>query len=84
MDNYNDPIKVLVKCTVDATKKLLAKARFDRTSIGVITDISGNVYTVAVFGGTYSIQSSQLFNINQRVAVTAPQNDFKHLLLRPI
>lgn len=84
MNSASDLISVLSKVIVDAADEISRKAKFDRTSIGIVTQSDGDKYTVAVFGGTYVIQSSQSFSAGQRVAVTAPQNDFKHLILRAI
>lgn len=79
-----DWIESLSKTIVEAADRAVAKAQFDRTSFGIVNEINGDQYKVAVFGDEYVIQSSKQFELHQRVAVTAPQGDFKHLLINSI
>lgn len=84
MKTNDELIKILSKSIIDAAKKISKDSNFDKTSIGIIKEVNGNTYKVLVFGGTYDIDSSQTFNINQRVAVTAIQNNFNNLIIRAI
>lgn len=66
-------------------ERLISNAKFDRTAVGtivkVLDDHSG--YVVAAFGKEYTIASNALFQVNDAVAVIAPQNDFKRLYIKP-
>ena len=81
MKNNEELIKILSKMIVETTFEIVNRAKFDRTSIGVVKNVNGNKYTVNVFGGTYEISSSKTFAVNQKVAVIAPQNNFKNLIM---
>lgn len=82
--DYNDIIDTLVKTVLDAVYSIVERLPFDKSCIGVILKVEANRYTVAAFGAEYVIESSNEYKKGQRVAVTAPQNDFKHLFLTNI
>lgn len=84
MSNIDELIKTLSKSIIDAVEEKIKKAKFDKTSIGIVKEVAGNNYTVNAFGGTYVIKSSEKFKVNQHVAVTAPQSNFNNLIMRAI
>lgn len=48
--NSQDAIDVLSKVIVDTIEKKLNDAKFDKSQTGVVTAVSGNTYTISVFG----------------------------------
>lgn len=78
-----DAIDVLSKVIVDTIDKKLDNANFDKSQTGVVTAVSGNTYTIAVFGSQYNITSDQIFTVGQSVVVTALQGDMKRLVCSP-
>lgn len=81
--NSQDAIDVLSKVIVDTIDKKLDTANFDKSQTGVVTAVSGNTYTIAVFGSQYNITSDQIFTVGQSVVVTALQGDMKRLVCSP-
>lgn len=81
--NSQDAIDVLSKVIVDTIDKKLDNANFDKSQTGVVTAVSGNTYTIAVFGSQYNITSDQIFTVGQSVVVTALQGDMKRLVCSP-
>lgn len=79
--DYNEIVDIIVKTVLDAVYKIVEKLPFDKTTIGVVVKVENNNYTVIAFGREYVIQSKNTFELGERVAVTAPQNDFKHLIM---
>lgn len=78
-----DAIDVLSKVIVNTIDKRLNDAKFDKSQTGVVTAVSGNTYTISVFGSQYNITSDQIFTVGQSVVVTALQGDMKRLVCSP-
>lgn len=81
--NSQDAIDVLSKVIVDTIEKKLNNAKFDKSQTGVVTAVSGNTYTISVFGSQYNITSDQIYTVGQSVVVTALQGDMKRLVCSP-
>ena len=85
LDDAIAGLKDLAKEVKRYCERLMSTAKFDRTAVGtivkVLDDHSG--YVVAAFGKEYTIASNALFQVNDAVAVIAPQNDFKRLYIKP-
>nr|DAQ77849.1 MAG TPA: Putative tail protein [Caudoviricetes sp.] len=85
LDDAIAGLKDLAKEVKRYCERLISNAKFDRTAVGtivkVLDDHSG--YVVAAFGKEYTIASNALFQMNDAVAVIAPQNDFKRLYIKP-
>lgn len=85
LDDAIAGLKDLAKEVKRYCERLINNAKFDRTTVGtivkVLDDHSG--YVVAAFGKEYTIASNALFQVNDAVAVIAPQNDFKRLYIKP-
>jgi hypothetical protein len=85
LDDAIAGLKDLAKEVKRYCERLISNAKFDRTAVGtivkVLDDHSG--YVVAAFGKEYTISSNALFQVNDAVAVIAPQNDFKRLYIKP-
>lgn len=85
LDDAIAGLKDLAKEMKRYCERLISNAKFDRTAVGtivkVLDDHSG--YVVAAFGKEYTIASNALFQVNDAVAVIAPQNDFKRLYIKP-
>lgn len=85
LDDAIAGLKDLAKEVKRYCERLINNAKFDRTAVGtivkVLDDHSG--YVVAAFGKEYTIASNALFQVNDAVAVIAPQNDFKRLYIKP-
>lgn len=85
LDDAIAGLKDLAKEVKRYCERLISNAKFDRTAVGtivkVLDDHSG--YVVAAFGKEYTIASNALFQVNDAVAVIAPQNDFKRLYVKP-
>lgn len=85
LDDAIAGLKDLAKEVKRYCERLISNAKFDRTAVGTIVkmldDHSG--YVVAAFGKEYTIASNALFQVNDAVAVIAPQNDFKRLYIKP-
>lgn len=85
LDDAIAGLKDLAKEVKRYCERLISNAKFDRTTVGtivkVLDDHSG--YVVAAFGKEYTIASNALFQVNDAVAVIAPQNDFKRLYIKP-
>lgn len=85
LDDAIAGLKDLAKEVKRYCERLISNAKFDRTAVGtivkVLDDHSG--YVVTAFGKEYTIASNALFQVNDAVAVIAPQNDFKRLYIKP-
>ena len=85
LDDAIAGLKDLAKEVQRYCEQLISNDKFDRTAVGtivkVLDDHSG--YVVAAFGKEYTIASNALFQVNDAVAVIAPQNDFKRLYIKP-
>ena len=81
MDNSKELANVIASCVVQSVQKILATASFDKSSVGVITAVDGNDYTVAAFGGRYTVSTKLEFSLYQKVAVVAPQGNFSKLYM---
>lgn len=82
--DYNEVVTVIAKTVIDAVKRIVSNLSFDKTTFGIILKANGTEYTVSAFGKEYVIISQKTFSVGQRVAVTAPQSDFKHLIMHDI
>lgn len=83
--DYSEVVEIIVKNVLEAINKVTEKLPFDKSSEGKIMKILENhYYMVLVFGKEYKIYSSHDFKLGQRVLVTAPQNDFKRLVMTDI
>lgn len=65
-------------------EKAITKASFDKSSIGRIVSKESGYYKVKAFGGTFDVESDLAFNVNQRVAVVAPQGNMHKLYMLAI
>lgn len=83
MSEIESLIDMLSKMIVGTVDKRLSSADFDKSSQGVVTAKDGDTYTIAVFGGSYTITTDQAFVIGQKVVVTAPQGNMKNLIVSP-
>lgn len=81
MENSKELANVIASCVVQSVQKILATASFDKSSVGVITAVDGDEYTVAAFGGQYTIATKLRFSLYQKVAVVAPQGNFSKLYM---
>lgn len=81
MPDYSKMLEVMSTTIIQAAKRLIDGANFDRSSVGKIVSIDGHNYTVNAFGGEYVVYSPLFFAVNESVVVTAPQNNFSKLLL---
>lgn len=81
MDNSKELANVIASCVVQSVQKILATASFDKSSVGVITAVDGNDYTVSAFGGQYTVSTKLEFSLYQKVAVVAPQGNFSKLYM---
>lgn len=85
--NKNDVngISVLVEKLYVATKKLISKAEFDRTSIGQVVSINEDgTYSVAVFSGTFKLSYKEHLQIGDVVRVKIPQNVWKDMYIESV
>ena len=76
-------LESMARSIIQATKKMIDNADYDRSSAGRIVGIDGHNYTVEAFGGRYVVYCPQLLTLNQSVVVTAPQNNFNKLFISP-
>jgi hypothetical protein len=85
LDDAIAGLKDLAKEVKRYCERLINNAKFDRTAVGTIVKIldDHSGYVVAAFGKEYTIASNALFQVNDAVAVIAPQNDFKRLYIKP-
>lgn len=61
--------------------KMIAKAKYDRTLKGQITeDLGSNKYKVKINGQEYDCTGICSLSVRDIVFVTAPQNDFSRLI----
>ena len=74
-------VETLARVMTSIAEAVISRAKFDKSSIGVVTAKDGTVYTVKAFGSQYTIESSLSFSVNQRVAVIAPQSNFSKLYM---
>lgn len=81
MNENKEAIETIAKVICSAVESLLAKAQFDKSSVGVVTERNGTFYHVRAFGSVYEIESDLDFWVNQKVAVVAPQGNFSKLYM---
>lgn len=81
--NGSDAVDVISKVLVSTVEKVINNAKFDKSMLGVVTDVNGDTYTVSAFGGQYTIKSDQTYTIGQSIVVTALQGDMKRLVCSP-
>lgn len=63
-------------------QQLINRASYDRTSIGQVTAVNGGgMYTVAAFGGTYTLPYKQSLAVGTVVRVKVPQNNWKDIYI---
>lgn len=77
-----EAIKELAVQIHKGCERLISKAGYDRTSIGQVTAVNGGgMYTVAAFGGTYTLPYKQSLGIGTVVRVKVPQNNWKDIYI---
>lgn len=82
MKDYVEAIKELSAQIHKYCQRLIASAGFDKTSIGQVTAVNGGgMYTVAAFGGTYTLPYKQSLAVGTVVRVKVPQNNWKDIYI---
>lgn len=84
MTEVDKAINSMAKMILEAAKNVVKDGSFDKTFFGIITDNSGGKYTVTAAGQDYTVKSTQYFALNERVAVTAVQNNYNTLVLHKL
>ncbi len=80
-----DGISMFVEKLYVAVKKLISQAEFDRTSIGQVLEVNGeNKYTVAAFGGRYTLTYKSQLKVGDVVRVKIPQNIWKDMYIESV
>lgn len=75
-------LELLAENVISACKKLIARANFDRTSVGhMVKDNGDGTYDVNAFGKVYTLPYAGTINPRQVVYVKAPCNDFNNLYI---
>ena len=65
--------------------RLVTKASFDKTSIGQVTAVNGDgSYTVAAFGGTYTMPYRETLGMGTVVRVKVPQNNWNDIYIESV
>lgn len=78
-------LSVLIDKLYVATKKLISRAEFDRTSIGQIIKVNGDgTYNVAAFSGTYTLPYKEQLKVGDIVRVKIPQNVWKEMYIESV
>lgn len=72
---------ILADEIVNCVRVLISKAKFDRSSIGRVVSVHEDYCIVNAFGQEYKVTTNLSFSKNQRVAVVAPQGNFKKLYM---
>lgn len=72
---------VLVEAISTAAKDAVKNAKFDVSSYGVVTAKDGSTYTIAAFGGEYTVTTNRDYKIGQKLVVTAMQKNFRNIVL---
>ena len=63
-------------------ERLISKAGYDRTSVGQVTAVNGGgMYTVAAFGGSYTLPYKTYIPVGTVVRVKVPQNNWKDIYI---
>lgn len=81
--NGSDAVDVISKVLVSTIEKAISNAKFDKSMLGVVTGVKGDIYTVSAFGSQYTIRSDQVYTVGQSIVVTALQGDMKRLVCSP-
>lgn len=77
-----EAIKELAVQIHKGCERLISKAGYDRTSIGQVTAVSsGGLYTVAAFGGEYTLPYKSALSVGTVVRVKVPQNNWKDIYI---
>lgn len=77
-----DALKELAAQIHRGCQQLINRASYDRTSIGQVTAVNGGgMYTVAAFGGTYTLPYRQGLTVGTIVRVKVPQNNWKDIYI---
>lgn len=77
-----EAIKELVAQVRKGCVQLINKAGYDKTSIGQVTAVNGGgMYTVAAFGGTYTLPYKSALSVGTVVRVKVPQNNWKDIYI---
>lgn len=77
-----DAIKELAVQIHKGCERLINKASYDRTSIGQVTAVNGGgLYTVAAFGGKYTLPYKSALSVGTVVRVKVPQNNWKYIYI---
>lgn len=66
-------------------ERLMARASFDRTSVGQVTAVGKDgTYTVAAFGGSYVLPYKEKLTVGAVVRVKVPQNNWKEIYIESV
>lgn len=77
-----EAIKELAVQIHKGCERLISKAGYDRTSIGQVTAVNGGgMYTVAAFGGSYTLPYKTYIPVGTVVRVKVPQNNWKDIYI---
>lgn len=78
-------LKDLAAMTRRYCARLVAKANYDKTSIGQVTAVNGGgSYTVAAFGGSYTLRYREALGVGAVVRVKVPQNNWKDIYIESV
>lgn len=72
---------VLVEAISTAAQNAVQNAKFDVSSYGVVTNKNDNTYTIAAFGGEYTVTTNRDYEVGQKLVVTAMQKNFRNIVL---
>ena len=80
-----DALGALAEIVRKSCMDLIARAGFDRTSIGQVTAVNGDgTYTVAAFGGSYRLPYKTALTVGTVVRVKLPQNIWKDMYIESV
>lgn len=82
MKDYVEAIKELSAQIHKYCQRLIASAGFDKTSIGQVTAVNRDgTYTVAAFGGQYTLHYKATLKVGTVVRVKVPQNNWRYIYI---
>jgi hypothetical protein len=83
MGRSDDAISVLVDTIMQMVEEYLKDAKYDRTTIGTVTEVLGNnMYKVLIQGAEYVIQSKYTSHKKyEKVFVMIPQNNYSNMFI---
>ena len=88
-DINNSAVDAIVSSVLSAIENKLSKLKFDKTVVGVVTDVSttqtqyGEIYKVTVMmqGKSYVIKTDKNVSEDDKVNILIANNDYKRLIL---